>query len=189
MAFLSKITKRKPTLPDTDYASDKFRFEYGGELLLGYKWFFGERGIFGMRLYGRYEFLFSTAGINPVNAHNGSLNYDLMFNFNQHRAFKAGMFFGLHLGGGVTNYKYDRMCSNNYAEGGGMPYGPAPTWEACDSSESNLTIGGNIGFRFVIFDKNAIELVVQPRYDIFSGSSFDGSKTQVLGFARYIYTF
>lgn len=158
------------------------RFEYGGELLLGYKWFFGERGIFGMRLYGRYDLLFSTDGINPVNAHNGSLNYDLMFNFNQHRPFKAGMFFGLHFGGGVTNYKYDRMCSNNYAEGGGTTI--APTWEACEPSESNLTIGGNIGFRFVIFDKNAIELVVQPRYDIFSENT-----TQVLGFARYIYTF
>ena len=169
------------TLPDTDYASDKFRFEYGGELLLGYKWFFGERGIFGMRLYGRYDLLFSTAGINPVNAHNGSLNYDLMFNFNQHRAFKAGMFFGLHLGGGVTNYKYDRMCSNNYAEGGGTTI--APTWEACEPSDPNIMFGGNVGFRFVIFDKNAIELAIQPRYNFYYGS------LQILGFARYIYTF
>lgn len=165
------------------YEIDNSRFEYGGELLLGYKWFFGERGIFGMRLYGRYDFLFSTANGNPVNAHNGSLNYDLMFNFNQHRPFKAGMFFGLNFGGGVTNYQYDRMCSNNYAEGGGMPYGPAPTWEACDTSEDNLTIGGNFGLRFVIFDKNAIELAIQPRLDFWYGN------LQVLGFARYIYTF
>lgn len=51
------------------YTTNSSRFEYGGELLLGYKWFFGERGIFGMRIYADYQFLFSTAGINPVNSH------------------------------------------------------------------------------------------------------------------------
>ena len=74
------------------YTIDSSRFEYGGELLLGYKWFFGS-GVFGMRLYGRYDFLFSSSGINPVDAHNGSLNYDFMFNFNKSQKFKVGMFF------------------------------------------------------------------------------------------------
>lgn len=67
-----------------------------------------------MRLYGRYDFLFSTAGLNPVNAHNGSLNLDLLFNFNRHRKFKAGLVLGLHTGFGGTIYENDRMCGNNY---------------------------------------------------------------------------
>lgn len=163
------------------YSTNYSRPEYGGELLLGYKWMFGESGYFGMRLYGRYEFLFSTAGLNPVDAHNGSLNLDLLFNFNRHRNVKVGFVLGLHAGFGGTNYAYDRMCGNNYAEGGGTTM--SPTWEACDPTEINLTIGGNLGFRFVIYDKNAIELIVQPRGDIFYGN------TQVIGLARYIYTF
>lgn len=157
-----------------NYSTNYSRFEYGGELLLGYKWMFEENGYFGMRLYGRYDFLFSTAGLNPVDAHNGSLNLDLLFNFNRHRTFKAGLVLGLHAGFGGTNYKYDRACSIDYTTG---------AWEACEPTEINLTIGGNFGLRFVIFDKNAIELIVQPRGDIFYGN------TQVLGFARYVYTF
>lgn len=156
------------------YSTNYSRFEYGGELMLGYKWIFGENGYFGMRLYGRYDFLFSTAGLNPVDAHNGSLNLDLLFNFNRHRKFKAGLVLGLHAGFGATNYKYDRACSIDYTTG---------AWEACDNSEINLTIGGNFGFRFVIFDKHAIELIIQPRGDMIYGN------TQVLGFARYVYTF
>lgn len=166
-----------------DYSTNYSRLEYGGELLLGYKWMFGENGYFGMRLYGRYEFLFSTAGINPVDAHNGSLNLDLLFNFNRHRTFKAGLILGLHAGFGGTNYKYDRMCGNNYDKLNSAPDGTQPTWGACEPTEINLTIGGNLGFRFVIYDKNAIELIVQPRGDIFYGN------TQVIGLARYIYTF
>lgn len=166
------------------YSTNYSRLEYGGELLLGYKWMFGENGYFGMRLYGRYEFLFSTAGLNPVDAHNGSLNLDLLFNFNRHRTFKAGLILGLHAGFGATNYKYYRMCGNNYDKlNYSAPDGTQPTWEACDPTEINLTIGGNLGFRFVIYDKNAIELIVQPRGDIFYGN------TQVIGLARYIYTF
>lgn len=167
-----------------DYSTNYSRFEYGGELLLGYKWMFGDSGYFGMRLYGRYDFLFSTAGLNPVDAHNGSLNLDLLFNFNRHRTFKAGLVLGLHAGFGGTNYAIDRMCSNNYDTlNYSAPGGNQPTWEACEPTEINLTIGGNFGLRFVIFDKNAIELIVQPRGDIFYGN------TQVLGFARYVYTF
>ena len=162
------------------YTTNSSRLEYGGELLLGYKWFFGS-GIFGMRLYADYNFLFSSAGINPVNAHNGSLNYDLMFNFNKSQKFKVGLFFGLHTGFGATNYKYDRICNSNVYSGGGTYY--APEYEYCENPELNLTFGGNFGFRFVFYDKHALELVAQPRYDIFYGN------TQVLGFVRYIYTF
>ena len=167
-----------------DYSTNYSRLEYGGELLLGYKWMFGESGYFGMRLYGRYEFLFSTAGLNPVDAHNGSLNLDLLFNFNRHRTFKAGLILGLNFGVGGTNYANDRMCGNNYDKlNYSAPDGTQPTWEACEPTEINLTIGGNLGFRFVIYDKNAIELIVQPRLDFVSGN------TQVIGLARYIYTF
>ena len=167
------------------YATNHSRFEYGGELLLGYKWFFGERGIFGMRLYADYNFLFSTTGINPVNAHNGSLNYDFMFNFNQYRPFKVGMFFGLHTGFGATNYKYDRLCEAGGWEhwDGANGYSSGTYYEPCENPELNLTFGGNFGLRFVIYDRNAIELVVQPRYDIFYSDLY------ILGMARFIYTF
>ena len=165
------------------YTTNSSRLEYGGELLLGYKWFFGS-GIFGMRLYADYNFLFSSAGINPVNAHNGSLNYDLMFNFNKSQKFKVGLFFGLHTGFGATNYKYDRICASNqryeYINGN---YTETYDPEYCENPELNFTFGGNFGFRFVFYDKHALELVAQPRYDIFYGG------TQVLGFVRYIYTF
>lgn len=166
------------------YSTNYSRFEYGGELMLGYKWIFGENGYFGMRLYGQYDFLFSTAGLNPVDAHNGSLNLDLLFNFNRHRKFKAGLVLGLHAGFGATNYAYDRMCGNNYdqLDYSGNNNGIQPTWEACDNTAINLTIGGNFGFRFVILDNHAIELIIQPRGDIYGN-------TQVLGFARYVYTF
>lgn len=167
-----------------DYSTNYSRLEYGGELLLGYKWMFGESGYFGMRLYGRYEFLFSTAGLNPVDAHNGSLNLDLLFNFNRHRTFKAGLILGLHAGFGATNYKYDRMCeAGSWSIEAGNGYSSGTNYELCEPTEINLTIGGNLGFRFVIYDKSAIELIVQPRGDIFYGN------TQVIGLARYIYTF
>ena len=156
------------------YSTNYSRPEYGGELLLGYKWMFGENGYFGMRLYGRYEFLFSTAGLNPVDAHNGSLNLDLLFNFNRHRTFKAGLILGLHAGFGATNYENDRACYIDADTG---------AWEACEPTELNIAFGGNLGFRFVIYDKSAIELIMQPRGDIVYGN------TQVIGLARYIYTF
>ena len=167
------------------YATNASRFEYGGELMLGYKWFFGERGIFGMRLYADYNFLFSTDGINPVDAHNGSLNYDFMFNFNQYRPFKVGIFFGIHTGAGATNYKYDRMCeagSWSSCEANGNQQSGTYT-ELCSNPEINLTFGGNFGLRFVIYDRSAIELAVQPRYEIFEND------LHILGMTRFIYTF
>ncbi|MGX2981618.1 outer membrane beta-barrel protein [Helicobacter sp. 23-1045] len=167
-----------------EYTINNSRVEYGGELLLGYKWFFGESGIFGTRLYADYQFLFSTAGINPIDAHIFSGNLDLMFNFNKSQKFKVGMIVGLHLGGGLTNYKYDRMCSNNYNEGGGVS--TTPEWEACPSGDANFSVGGNIGLRFVIKDHHAIEAIVQPRGNLISS---DESGLSIIGFARYVYTF
>lgn len=125
------------------YATNASRFEYGGELMLGYKWFFGERGIFGMRLYADYNFLFSTDGINPVDAHNGSLNYDFMFNFNQYRPFKVGIFFGIHTGAGATNYKYDRLCeAGSWSSWDGVNGHQSGTnYELCSNPEINLTFG------------------------------------------------
>ncbi len=158
--------------------NDASRFEYGGELMLGYKWFFGERGIFGMRLYADYNFLFSTDGINPVDAHNGSLNYDFMFNFNQYRPFKVGIFFGIHTGAGATNYKYDRMCEAGIWKVNGNTY-----TKIYSNPEINLTFGGNFGLRFVIYDRSAIELAVQSRSDIFE------LDVHILGMTRFIYTF
>lgn len=167
------------------YAIDNSRFEYGGELMLGYKWFFGERGIFGMRLYADYNFLFSTDGINPVDAHNGSLNYDFMFNFNQYRPFKVGIFFGIHTGAGATNYKYDRLCeAGSWSSWDGVNGHQSGTnYELCSNPEINLTFGGNFGLRFVIYDRSAIELAVQPRYEIFEND------LHILGMTRFIYTF
>ena len=166
-----------------EYEIDNSRLEYGGELLLGYKWFVGS-GVFGMRLYADYQFLFSSAGINPANAHYISGNFDFMFNFNKSQKFKVGMFFGVNLGGGLTNYKYDRMCSNNYNEGGGVA--TTPEWEACPSGDANFSVGGNIGLRFVIKDHHAIEAIVQPRGNLIS---YDESGLSIIGFARYVYTF
>lgn len=54
----------------------------GVELLFGYKWFFGS-GVFGMRLYGRYEFLYELIAMT----NHFSVNYDLLFNFNQNKPF------------------------------------------------------------------------------------------------------
>lgn len=167
------------------YATNASRFEYGGELMLGYKWFFGERGIFGMRLYADYNFLFSTDGINPVDAHNGSLNYDFMFNFNQYRPFKVGIFFGIHTGAGATNYKYDRMCeAGSWSSWDGVNGHQSGTnYELCSNPEINLTFGAIFGLRFVIYNRSAIELAVQPRYEIFEND------LHILGMTRFIYTF
>ena len=73
------------------------------------------------------------------------------------------------------------MCGNNYFDNDGNNIGT--DWYACENPELNLTFGGNVGLRFVIQDHHAIEAIVQPYYDIFYGN------LQVLGLARYVYTF
>ena len=153
----------------------------GIELLFGYKWFFGEKGVFGMRLYGRYEFLYE---FSAMTTNHGSLNYDLLFNFNQNQPFKAGMILGILVGGGRTDYlsaDYNLTLNNTY--------------------DTKFSVGFNIGFRFVIFDRSAIELLFQPQFNsrdkfVYEGLNLHkyrniqlGSEISLLGMMRFIYTF
>ncbi|MGX3010909.1 outer membrane beta-barrel protein [Helicobacter sp. 23-1044] len=177
------IDESEHTSKYVSYTIDNSRVEYGGELLLGYKWFFGESGIFGMRLYADYQFLFSTAGINPIDAHIFSGNLDLMFNFNKSQKFKVGMIVGVNVGGGVMNYQYDRICSSNFDEVMDKTASKYE-WKYCDSSPPIGTLGGNIGLRFVVKNHHAIEAIIQPRIGFGESAPFS-----IIGFARYIYTF
>ncbi|MGX2982194.1 outer membrane beta-barrel protein [Helicobacter sp. 23-1045] len=140
-----------------------WRTQWGGEVLLGYKWFFGP--IFGLRLYTNYQILFINALGNPTTTHNFSGNFDLMFNFNKSQTLRVGLLLGVHLGGGVVKYKYPFF--NRF--------------ENIDSKPS-FTIGGNLGLRFVIYDNHAVEPTFQPKMDFFNG-------LQIMGLVRYVYTF
>lgn len=152
---------------------------FGLDILTGYKWFF-TRG-FGMRLYVDYNAIFYKD--NDFNSHNIALNYDLLFNWVKTTQFKFGMILGLHTGAGITDYD-KKYCIGN-----------------C-KTETDLIIGGNIGFRFVIYNNSAIEILGQPRlylgfkenatYD----SSYDNSNnaSEFREFAitanlRFVYTF
>ena len=167
----------------------------GVELLLGYKWFFGEKGVFGMRLYGRYEFLYEISAMT----NHGSLNYDLLFNFNQHQSFKAGMILGILVGGGRTDYLWETREVTK-----GFDYGTYTTQEDVNLNntyDTKFSVGLNIGFRFVIFDRSAIEILFQPQFNIrdkFVYEGFNlhenrdiklGNEISLLGMTRFIYTF
>lgn len=167
----------------------------GVELLLGYKWFFGEKGVFGMRLYGRYEFLYELSAMT----NHGSLNYDLLFNFNQNQAFKAGMILGILVGGGRTDYLWDsREVTKDY---GGGTYTTYEDVYFNNTYDTKFSVGLNIGFRFVIFDRSAIEILFQPQFNIrdkFVYEGFNlhenrdislGNEISLLGMTRFIYTF
>ena len=162
----------------------------GVELLLGYKWFFGEKGVFGMRLYGRYEFLYE---LSTAMTNHGSLNYDLLFNFNQNQPFKAGMILGILFGGGRTDYLLaDRTTEDGYI---------MQEFELNNTYDTKYSVGVNIGFRFVIFDRSAIEILFQPQFNIrdkfvYEGQNLHeyrdiklGSEISLLGMMRFIYTF
>lgn len=158
----------------------------GGELLAGWKWFFGQRGKFGMRLYGRYEFIYALTAMT----NHGSLNYDLLFNFNTNRPFKAGMFLGMLIGGGRTDYS----CLSFYE--GDTIYGSCSDFSH-NTYDTKFSIGLNLGFRFVIFDHSAIELVLHPRYnfvpkfvvDKFEYPNATKNEISFIGMMRFIYTF
>ncbi|MGX3011633.1 outer membrane beta-barrel protein [Helicobacter sp. 23-1044] len=150
--------------PEQEY---DWQTQWGGEVLLGYKWFFGP--IFGLRLYTDYQILFINR-VFPTTTHNFSGNFDLMFNFNKSQTLRVGLLLGVHLGGGVVKYKYSKFCERGY---GG--------YELCDS-EPSFTIGGNLGLRFVIYDNHAVEPTFQPKMDFVNG-------LQMLGLVRYVYTF
>lgn len=153
--------------------------DYGFDVLAGYKWFF-TRG-FGMRLYIDYNMRF----LEILKSHNIALNYDLLFNWAKSKPLKFGMILGLHIGGNVSNY--DKYC---YA----------------DCKQGAMILGGNIGFRFVIYDNSAIEILAQPRiafkpveyysvaYDTNSyyeksNNSLSFGEFAIIGNLRFVYTF
>lgn len=153
--------------------------DYGFDILTGYKWFF-TRG-FGMRLYGDYNMRF----LKISKSHNIALNYDLLFNWAKSKPFKFGMILGLHIGGNISNY--DKKHCN----------------ESCN--QSGMLLGGNIGFRFVIYDNSAIEILAQPRvafkpqeyvavsnanqnYES-SNNSLSFGEFAIMGNLRFVYTF
>ena len=110
----------------------------GADILIGHKWFFGKGG-FGMRLYANYSGLY----ISGFQAHNVGVNYDLLFNWVKTKPFKFGMILGIQHGITLESYKVCSVCLKTFA-----------------------STAGNIGFRFVIYDKYAIEILAQPRIGI-----------------------
>lgn len=153
--------------------------DYGFDILVGYKWFFS-RG-FGMRLYGDYNMRF----LKLLKSHNIALNYDLLFNWVKSKPFKFGMILGFQMGGNISNY--DKYC--NYA-----------------CKQSGMLLGANVGFRFVIYDNSAIEILAQPKV-IFKPDGYVYSTNQyyqfyerpnsnlslgefaIIGNLRFVYTF
>lgn len=168
------------------------------ELLFGYKWFFGESGKFGMRLYGRYAFLYELGdtGIATAMTNSGSLNYDLLFNFNSNESFKAGMILGILLGGGKTDYlSYSMKTTDGYGTTHWNDFNLNNTYD------TKFSLGVNIGFRFVIYDRSAIEILFQPQFNFKDKFVIDGNKLHeisdistgseisLMGMTRFIYTF
>ena len=166
----------------------------GIETMLGYKWFFGG-GTFGIRLYFDYNVRFleviSTTPIN-ITSHNFTLlNFDMLLNFAKTKSFKFGMILGFGYG-----LVYERV-NKEYCK----------YFENCDILGE--TIQGNFGFRFVIYDNYAIEVLAQPRYsgEIFASMRNNNSygdldlypkpdevlnkvsEFAIMGTLRFVYTF
>lgn len=140
------------------YTLETSSFDGGVETLLGYKWFFGYGG-FGLRLYMDYNARF----LEVATAHNITfLNFDMLFNFVKTRPFKFGMILGI--GYGMT---YEKL-KKGYC------------FDDCDILSE--MIKGNFGFRFVIYNNSAIEILVQPQY---SGTLLSGSSTNNYGYNSY----
>lgn len=169
------------------YEQKPTEIDGGLNLLAGYKWFFG-MGTFGLRLYADYAVRFLDI-YNPSNNSNSSLvaaNLDMLFNFVKTQPFKFGMILGA--GAGSMFEKLDSQAHLG------------------ESSIINPTANINIGFRFVIFNSSAIELLGQSRFTIpkqekcnvksgfITTYSNDCKGTQskeilVIGNLRFIYTF
>lgn len=168
------------------------KIDGGVETMLGYKWFFGG-GTFGLRLYFDYNARF----LEILTSHNFTLfNFDMLLNFAKTKSFKFGMILGLGYG-----LVYERI-NKDYCQ----------YFKDCDIVAETIQV--NLGFRFVIYDDYAIEILAQPRYsgEIFGsmgnsyekyGYNYGSGQTQTLGeflsnkvseFAimgtlRFIYTF
>lgn len=140
-------------------------FYYGAEVILGHKTFFGESGIFGMRLYLDYNYR-RTKG-SALSMHFVGLTIDTLFNIYQTEAFKVGVLAGVRSGLGF-----------GLAQCGDM--------ESCKSDmDIDWTADLNIGARMIIYDHNAFEFVLQPRF----GLLVLKGKNSMYGIIRYIYTF
>ena len=168
------------------------KFDGGVETMLGYKWFFGG-GIFGLRLYFDYNARF----LEILTSHNFTLlNFDILLNFAKTKSSKFGMILGVGYG-----LVYERV-NKEYCQ----------YFKDCDILDE--TIQGNFGFRFVIYDNYAIEILAQPRYSgkIFGsmsnsydnyGYNYGSGQTQerneflrnkisefaIMGTLRFVYTF
>lgn len=194
-----KATKQTIFGNNSDFALETSRIVplSGVELLLGYKWFFGESGKFGMRLYGRYAFLYELIAMT----NHFSVNYDLLFNFNQNKPFKFGMILGILLGGERTDYlyKYGTKVSSCglYCTSSETGY----VFKLNNTYDTKFSLGVNIGFRFVIYDRSAIEILFQPQFNfrdkfVYEGLKLHeindistGSEISLMGMTRFIYTF
>lgn len=146
-----------PSFPFENYYIEDVSFiMFALDLMGGYKWFFGEGG-FGMRLHLDYNPNFSFLGDNenntPINdtyalrasnkkytTHNVALNYDLLFNWVKTRGFKFGMLLGLGLGANMSDYDGHKR--------------------------TDFALQGNLGFRFVILNHHAIEVLGTLRFAI-----------------------
>lgn len=133
------------------YEQKPTKIDGGLNILAGYKWFFGI-GTFGIRLYADYTARFLNIFTEYSNtttslvSHNIAANFDVLFNITKTQPFK----FGIILGGGV----------------GGVFEKLDPKSHLGESNIINPTVNANIGFRFVIFNSSAIELLGQSRFTI-----------------------
>lgn len=145
------------------------RFDYGLEVLLGHKTFFGDSGIFGMRLYIDYNYR-KSRGVE-MSSHILGLNIDTLFNFTQSEIFKFGALLGVRSGIGFGRFNGCIVYDGEQYCGGNLDI----EWSA------DL----NVGARFVIYDHNAFELLLQPRFGLWVLKG----KNSMYGIVRYVYTF
>lgn len=136
------------------------RFDYGLEVLLGHKTFFDDGGIFGMRLYLDYNYR-KTRGTG-ISAHFVGLNIDTLFNFTQSEIFKFGVLLGVR---------------------SGIGYGLGDMYKM--EIDLDWTADLNVGARFVIYDHNAFELLLQPRFGLWILKG----KNSIYGIVRYVLHF
>ncbi|MGX2982311.1 outer membrane beta-barrel protein [Helicobacter sp. 23-1045] len=158
------------------YNISQKRFDYGAEVILGHKTFFGESGIFGMRLYLDYNY--RRTKDSDLTAHFLGLTIDTLFNIYQTEAFKVGVLAGVRSGFGFglnhQCHKETYVWSDSNEEVCGQGLG-----------DIDWTVDLNVGARLIIYDHNAFEFVLQPRFGVWR---FKGKNT-MYGIIRYIYTF
>ncbi|MGX3010504.1 outer membrane beta-barrel protein [Helicobacter sp. 23-1044] len=157
------------------YNISQKRFDYGAEVILGHKTFFGESGIFGMRLY--FDYNYRRTKDSDLTAHFLGLTIDTLFNIYQTEAFKVGVLAGVRSGFG---FGLNHQCHKE-------TYYWSSNEEVCGQGLGDIdwTVDLNVGARLIIYDHNAFEFVLQPRFGVWR---FKGKNT-MYGIVRYIYTF